>query len=561
MPGRPFGFVARISHLSTLHGNLKTRVTKLTPHLKALAAAALLLVLAGAPARSQQALPPQGQQASPSEAQQPQPTQGASPQGEQALPSAPSAILAAQKDSLSFPPGSGAVFTAPSTTPGAGGVAIEQPQAAPLPLSLDDAISLGLERNVRLRYDRGNQRAVKGYTLGIFQDLIPNLRVDGQISAQELDLAAMGFRPSTLSEFAASGLIPPGATIPLIVKVNTAQAQISAKQILFNLTDLELYRGTKNEVAVVDLNTVSDEGDVILAVGQGYLQVLADQSNLLNAQAQERSAETLFDQATAKLNAGVGIGLDALRAHVEFQQRQQDSIAAQSRLAKDMIQLDRVMGIPAGQQIELTDTAPFSGLVGMDLAAAKATAYVHRKDLLALEQEIQLDAREARAVRYQRLPTLAFNGYYGVLGQVGGLYHGVFSAEGTLNIPIFREAEQRGEEQVVDAQLMALRQQESSLRVTIDAQIRSSMLDVTAASRLVDVARSNVTLAQQALSDARDRFTAGVDTDLPVVDAEATLAGAQSNLVQSLFQYNVAKLQLARNTGIIESHYRSYLNP
>jgi outer membrane protein TolC len=50
-----------------------------------------------------------------------------------------------------------------------------------------------------------------------------------------------------------------------------------------------------------------------------------------------------------------------------------------------------------------------------------------------------------------------------------------------------------------------------------------------------------------------------VDDDLPVVDAEASLADAQAQLVRSLYQYNVAKLQLARNTGVVETRYRSYL--
>ena len=58
---------------------------------------------------------------------------------------------------------------------------------------------------------------------------------------------------------------------------------------------------------------------------------------------------------------------------------------------------------------------------------------------------------------------------------------------------------------------------------------------------------------------AQDRFNAGVDDNLPVVDAEASLAGAQAQLVQALYQYNTAKLQLARNTGIVESQYRTYL--
>jgi outer membrane protein TolC len=479
---------------------------------------------------------------------------------QQPLPPAPSAVLAAQQsESVSRPAGSSFVFTAPSTQPGPAGALIEQPQPTSLPLSLDDAIALGLDRNIRLRYDRANQRAVKGYDLGVFNALLPSLTFDAQSSAQEINLAAMGFKPNLFAKFIASGLIPPGTVIPTIVKVNTTQAQLKADQQLFNLTDFEIYRATKYESAVVDLTNLTDRGDLVLAVGMSYLQVLADQAGVANALAQQRSAQTLFDQATAKHDAGVGIHLDALRAQVAFQQRQQDVIAAQSQLAKDTIQLARILGLPAGQPIALTDTAPLAQLDGLDLDAARFTAYAHRKDFLSLQQQLLVATHELRAVKYQRLPVLAFNGYYGVLGQIGGLYHGVFTAQGTLTVPIFREASQRGEEQVVDSQLTSLRQQEASLRVTIDAQIRSSMLDVDAANQLVQVSQSNVTLAQQALSDAHDRFAAGVDDNLPVVDAEATLASAQSQLIQSLYQYNVAKLQLARNTGVIETRYRTYL--
>jgi outer membrane protein TolC len=126
-------------------------------------------------------------------------------------------------------------------------------------------------------------------------------------------------------------------------------------------------------------------------------------------------------------------------------------------------------------------------------------------------------------------------------------------------VPVFREAAQRGEQQAIEGQLTALRQREADLRVAIDSQIRSSILDVQAAQELVKVAQSSVELSQQALSDARDRFTAGVTDNLPVVDAEASLTSSQAQLVQALYQFNVAKLQLARNSGVIETRYRDYL--
>ena len=477
----------------------------------------------------------------------------------QALPNAPSALVAAQNESLSRPTGSGFVFTAPGSFPGPGGLAVDRASDAALPISLDDAISIGLARNVRLKYDRANERAVKGDTLGVLNALIPNLSFNAQSSAQELNLSALGFKPSLLSSFASSGLLPPGYTFAEIVKVNTTQASLSASQVLFSLPDYEIYRGTTNETQVVKLQTLNDHGDLVLAVGMTYLQVLADQANVTNTQAQERSARTLFDQATQKHQAGVGTDLDALRGQVEYQQREQDVVAAQAQLEKDRIQLTRILGLPAGQKLELTDSAPFAQLAEMDLDAAKITAYRHRKDYLSLLEQIALTQRELKAVKYQRLPTLAFNGDYGIIGLTTGPYHGNFTAEGTLSVPIFREAAQRGEQDVVGAQLTALHQREADLLATMDEQIQASMLDVNAANELVKVSQSNVELAQQELSDERERFSSGVDDNLPVVDAEASVASAQAQLVNSLYQYNVAKLQLARNTGVVETRYRAYL--
>jgi len=146
-----------------------------------------------------------------------------------------------------------------------------------------------------------------------------------------------------------------------------------------------------------------------------------------------------------------------------------------------------------------------------------------------------------------------------VLGETQGLYHGVFTAQGVLKIPIFEEGRFRGEEATTAAQETALRRQIDSLRVTIDAQIRASMLDVESTAERVKVARSNVDLASEALADTRERFSAGVDDNLPVVQAQAALTDAQTRLIATEFQWNQAKLDLARNTGVVETEYKLYL--
>jgi outer membrane protein TolC len=89
--------------------------------------------------------------------------------------------------------------------------------------------------------------------------------------------------------------------------------------------------------------------------------------------------------------------------------------------------------------------------------------------------------------------------------------------------------------------------------------VRAALLDVSANKQLVDVARSNVDLATRELSDETDRVNAGVDDNLPLVTAQATLAAAQNNLVESLYAYNVSKIGLARASGVLEAQYRDYL--
>ena len=248
-----------------------------------------------------------------------------------------------------------------------------------------------------------------------------------------------------------------------------------------------------------------------------------------------------------------------LRAQVQLQSQQQALLRAQNTFAKDKIALNRLIGLPAEQDLTLTDTVPYAELADLPLDQAKTIAYQRRKELLGLQAELEVVQRAQKAVKYERLPSLSFNGDYGVICVTQGSYHGNFAAQGTLKIPLFEEGRFRGESQVVAAQQVSLQHQIDSLKITIEAQIRASRLDVESSAEMVKVARSNVDLAAQALSDTRDRYDAGVADNLPVVQAQAALASAQSQLIATEFQFNQAKLTLALNTGVEESQYKQYL--
>jgi outer membrane protein TolC len=303
----------------------------------------------------------------------------------------------------------------------------------------------------------------------------------------------------------------------------------------------------------------SARGEVVQQVAMAYLHTLAAASEVENAQALLASDQHAFDDAHAAHEAGVRANLDELRAKVQLQAQQLALVSAENNFEKDLILLKREIGIDPGQKIELSDRAPFGELAAQTPAEVRAVALKSRQDY----QNLLNKAAEYKGIetvyKSQRLPVLNFQGYYGVSQVNTAGTHGNFALQGSLSLPIFREADIRGNIERAQAQRRSVDYQLADLRNRIDLQIRTALLDVNATRELVEVSRSTVDLATRALGDETDRVNAGVDDNLPLVEAQATLADAETGLVESLYQYNSAKLELARAAGVVESQYREYL--
>jgi outer membrane protein TolC len=63
------------------------------------------------------------------------------------------------------------------------------------------------------------------------------------------------------------------------------------------------------------------------------------------------------------------------------------------------------------------------------------------------------------------------------------------------------------------------------------------------------VAESSRGLAQETLSQARDRFASGVADTIEVIQAQEAVAAAEQDYINGLFAHNLAKASLARAMG------------
>jgi outer membrane protein TolC len=443
-----------------------------------------------------------------------------------------------------------------ATNPYYGSVAPVPATDSVLPLTLDDAIRLGLEHNLALTLARDQQQTASGQRLEALNALLPDIDAQGQNGVHEYNLAAEGFRASLLSQFKGITLTGPISFTPT---VTVTQAEVNLRQTLVSVPALERYRSAKEGETAAFYNMQSSRGLVVLNVATAYLQALAADAQLGYARELLKTDEVALNQAVAEHEAGTAARLDELRARVEYQSQQQAVIAQQNSFEKAKIALEREIGLSVEQKIQLADTSPYAELEATTVDQAKQEAYANRQDYQSMLHQIREGQLSLGAAKYERLPKLSFGGFYGVQGISGGIYHGVFAAQGELEVPLFQEARFRGDRQAASAALDGLYSQMADLKAKIDQQLRDSLLDLATQGKLVQVARSSLDLAGTALDQATERYRAGIDDNLPLVQAQSELASAQARYVNTVYNYNQAKLGLARNLGIIDTQYAAYL--
>ncbi len=395
-----------------------------------------------------------------------------------------------------------------------------------------------------------NDRAQRLQALNV---LLPNIDLSGGTSFHQFNLAAEGFRPGAIAQFAAA--LPAGSlsgNFPTVVKVDVTQGQLTYTQYLFDWAGFDLIHAVGHLVKSSERTSASTRGEVVQSVGTAYLRVIAAQSQVAFDQALLSTDANILYQTAQQHQAGTVANLDELRARVQYQTQQQALIADQNTLAKAKVALNRSIGLAPEQEIRVTEAAPFAELQPMPPEEAEEQALRGRQDYQSAIEQLQATEWERKSASRERYPSLLFSSNYGVQGISGGVYHGVFQAIGTLQIPIFQEARFRADRDTAEFQLQNARAQVANTREQIRQDVRGSLIDLNSAGVTVATARSNADLARVALEQATERFRAGVENNLPTITAESTLQQAQVQLVNATFQYNEAKLNFARNLGLID---------
>jgi outer membrane protein TolC len=438
---------------------------------------------------------------------------------------------------------------APSPNPFQGSVPPQGNPAAPLSLSLQDAIQRGLRYNLGLLLGDQTTRTARAAELRARAALRPNL--SGRISDtyEQLNLAALGFNFNF-----------PGINIPKIVgPFNIFDARAYLTQTILDFSAINNHRAATESSRAADLTQRDARDLVVQLVASGYLQILSDGARADEAQSEVNTAQALYQRALDMKNAGVTPAIDALRAQVELQSEQTRLRGLQNDRAKDLLALARLIGVPLEQNVVLAEAIPYTPLTGLTAESAFERALKNRSDYQAAAAQVRASELSKRAAIAERLPAADLNADYGTIGSSPWSNHGTITLTGSVRFSIFDSGRIHADIEQADAALEQRKAEAADLRQRIDLEVRDAILDLETAADQVAVAASSEALAREALTQAQDRFAAGVAENIEVVQAQNALTNASDTRISAVYAHNLAKVALARSLGITDQGIREFL--
>jgi outer membrane protein TolC len=224
-----------------------------------------------------------------------------------------------------------------------------------------------------------------------------------------------------------------------------------------------------------------------------------------------------------------------------------------------MLSLERLIGIPLEQAMVLSENVPYTPLTALSQQTAFERALNNRADYQAATAQLRAAEASKSAAIAERLPAVDLDADYGTIGPALWNNHGTFTLTGSVRMTLFDSGRIRADIEQADAFVEQRKAEQSDLRQRIDQDVRNALLDLQTAADQVELARSSVDLARQTLTQAQDRFAAGVADNLEVVQAQNAVANASETYIGSVYAHNVAKVELARALGIVDQGIREFL--
>lgn len=322
---------------------------------------------------------------------------------------------------------------------------------------------------------------------------------------------------------------------------------------------IPLYTGGKAEGTVEKAKISYKVSD--LSVAKAYQQVKQDATtgyySVLQARNLVKVAQESVDMLAAHLKnvqaqyeVGTVAKSDVLRSEVELANAQQNLIKAQNTYELAVSSLNNVMGLSLDTELAIKEDLKYEKY-SQSLKDSIGYAMVHRPEVIQADANIDAAQKDIQVAKSGYRPSLTFQGAQDWnKDKFPGDDNSNWSLSLIASWTAFDSGVTDAKVKQADAATEKAKQQAKQTRDSVQLEVRQNYLSMQEAEKRIDTSQVAVEKAEEDFKIAQVRYSAGVGTNIDVIDAQVALTQAKTNYIQAMYDYNTSRAKLDKAMGI-----------
>lgn len=420
------------------------------------------------------------------------------------------------------------------------------------PLSLNDAIKYALANNPAFRNSAVEERLGEEKVAETLNAYYPKLTggVDTRYNTQ---LATQVLPARTFNPMAPEGEL---------VKAQFGTSWNATASLDLNVPLLDLSAGANVDYAkaaqkLASANTLQSKNTLKIAVTRAYYTVLLNQEKLRQAEVNFTRNDNFYKDAETRFQNANGLKTDRNTAYLNASNAELQRRKAQDAVMVSLANLALQLGYD-GNPAELQLTDKLTTFIANDSTFANTSAEAAFEGRTDTRSEIalrEMNLQNLERTNKQNLPTISGYGFLGTQGFTNDLAKLEFFPLSYLGLRVsvplsdwFTRAPQLQQQALqLDKSENALR----SLRQTIRYEQKNAQITLQNSLRTAKIQQQNIAIAEEVIATTTSRFKQGQATQQDVLNAESTLRETQTNYLQALYDFLVAKLDWEKANGML----------
>jgi outer membrane protein len=421
-------------------------------------------------------------------------------------------------------------------------------------LTLAQAIQKALAGNPRMSAAESQVAASEARLAGVRAGLFPKLDASEEFSRTNNPVGAFSAKLNqgafTSSDFDPAVLNSPNAINNFATTFSVTLPLFDSGQTWIGLSQAGL---DKRAAAMAAART---RQEVVAETVIAYAGVQVAFDNLRVVEQALDTARAHLKLVRTRLESGLVVKSDLLRAEVRAAELEQARLDAQSQVEIAAAALDAAMGVPVDMTFRLTtplDTAPE---VQESLEVWTGRALAKRPDLEQARYGEKMAEEEVSKNKAAHLPSVNLLGNYQINSEDFNDSAESYGVGAMVRFNLFSGYSLQAKVEEARSGLRHAQAMARRMEIAVTVETKQAFLQAQSSWQRIQVAQAAVSQAEEGLRIIRNRYENGLYTIVNLLDAEVALQQARTNYVRALHDHTVARVRLLLGAGVLDESFR-----